>query len=110
MRTQRTRNDATLAAVGGQDFDTLLQAHLADHQRLFRRVSLDLGTTAAAKLPTDQRIKGFAAGNDPGLAALAFQYGRYLLIASSRAGRPAGQSAGHLERLAASRPGTANGR
>ena len=80
------RNDATLAAVGGKDFDTLLQAHLADYQPLFRRVSLDLGQTAAAKLPTDQRIKGFASGNDPGLAALAFQYGRYLLIASSRAG------------------------
>ena len=84
------RNDATLAAVGGKDFDTLLQAHLADYQRLFRRVSLDLGQTTAAKLPTDQRIRGFAAGNDPSLAVLAFQYGRYLLIASSR---PGGQPA-----------------
>jgi alpha-L-fucosidase 2 len=80
------RNDATLAAVSGKDFDTLLRAHLADYQGLFRRVSLDLGQTPAAKLPTDQRIKGFASGNDPDLAALAFQYGRYLLIASSRAG------------------------
>ncbi|MCX6926883.1 MAG: glycoside hydrolase family 95 protein, partial [Verrucomicrobia bacterium] len=80
------RNDATLAAVGGKDFDTLLRAHLADYQSLFRRVSLDLGQTAAAKLPTDQRIKGFASGDDPGLAVLAFQYGRYLLIASSRSG------------------------
>ena len=80
------RNEATLAAVGGKDFDTLLRAHLADYQRLFGRVSLDLGQTAAAKLPTDQRIRGFASGNDPGLAVLAFQYGRYLLIASSRAG------------------------
>jgi alpha-L-fucosidase 2 len=80
------RNDATLAAVRGKDFDTLLRAHLADYQRLFRRVSLDLGQTAAAKLPTDQRIKGFASGNDRGLAVLAFQYGRYLLIASSREG------------------------
>ena len=80
------RNDASLAAVGSKDFDTLLRAHLADYQGLFRRVSLDLGRTAAAKLPTDQRIKGFASGDDPDLAALAFQYGRYLLIASSRAG------------------------
>ena len=40
----------------------------------------------AAKLPTDERIKGFAAGKDPGLAALYFQYGRYLLISSSRKG------------------------
>jgi alpha-L-fucosidase 2 len=80
------RNDATLAAVGGKDFDTLMQAHLADYQALFRRVSLDLGKTTAAKLPTDQRIQGFTSGNDPDLAVLAFQYGRYLLIASSRAG------------------------
>ena len=84
------RNDATLAAVAGKDFDTLLQAHLADYQRLFRRVSFDLGETAATKLPTDQRIRAFGSGNDPGLAALAFQYGRYLLISSSR---PGGQPA-----------------
>ena len=80
------RNDTTLAAVGGKDFDLLLQAHLADYQPLFRRVSLDLGPTAGAKRPTNQRIGAFASGNDPGLAALAFQYGRYLLLASSRAG------------------------
>ncbi len=80
------RNDATLAAVGRKNFDKLLRAHLADYQRLFRRASLDLGQTAAAALPTDQRIAGFASGNDPALAALVFQYGRYLLIASSRAG------------------------
>ena len=41
---------------------------------------------------------------DPGLAALYFQYGRYLLIASSRPGTPAGQPAGHLERRASSPP------
>ena len=74
----------------GKIFDALRQAHVEDHQTLFRRVSLDLGKTAAAKWPTDQRIKDFAAGNDPDLAALVFQYGRYLLIASSR---PGGQPA-----------------
>ena len=47
-------------------------------------MSLDLGPSAAA--PTDERVRGFAAGGDPGLAALYFQYGRYLLIASSRSG------------------------
>ncbi|MFA6560594.1 MAG: glycoside hydrolase family 95 protein [Verrucomicrobiia bacterium] len=66
--------------------EQLLAAHVADHRALFGRVSLDLGRTPAAKNPTDQRIKEFAAGNDPDLAALAFQYGRYLLIGSSRAG------------------------
>jgi len=80
----------TLTALAGKDFATLLKAHVADHQALFRRVSLDLGKTDAAKLPADQRLKNFASGNDPDLAALAFQYGRYLLIASSR---PGGQPA-----------------
>jgi len=53
-------------------------------------VSIDLGSTAAAKLPTDERIAGFAAGSDPALVALLFQYGRYLMIAASR---PGGQPA-----------------
>jgi alpha-L-fucosidase 2 len=81
---------AALAGVAGKDFATLLAAHEKDYQALFQRVSLDLGRTDAAKLPTDQRLNQFAAGNDPDLAALTFQYGRYLLIASSR---PGGQPA-----------------
>ncbi len=75
-----------MKAVGRKSYEQLLKAHLADYQALFRRVSLDLGRTEAAKLPTDERIRNFATGNDPDLAALTFQYGRYLLIASSRAG------------------------
>ena len=80
------RCEATLAGVAKKDFAALLQAHVADHQALFRRVSLDLGKTDAAKLPTDQRLRNFAGGDDLDFAALAFQYGRYLLIASSRTG------------------------
>lgn len=76
----------TLDAASRKKFNTLRQAHVAEHQRLFRRVKLDLGTTAAARLPTDERIKNFAGGADPQLAALYFQYGRYLLISSSRPG------------------------
>ena len=75
-----------LDAVAGKDFGTLRAAHVADHRRLFRRVSLDLGSSDAAKLPTDERIKRFADGGDPALAALYFQFGRYLLMASSRPG------------------------
>jgi alpha-L-fucosidase 2 len=71
-------------------YDALRKDQLADHQSLFERVSLDLGTTNASKLPTDERIRGFARGNDPALASLFFQYGRYLLIGSSR---PGGQPA-----------------
>lgn len=80
------RVDKILRAARGKTFASLRQRHLADHQTLFRRVSLDLGQTEAAKLPTDERIKNFSTGNDPDLAALTFQYGRYLLIASSREG------------------------
>ncbi len=56
------------------------------HKRLFNRVSLDLGHTPAADKPTNIRLRDFRKGNDPDLAALLFQYGRYLLISSSREG------------------------
>ena len=75
-----------LAAASAKKYETLLQAHEKDYQRLFQRVSLDLGTTATSKLPTDERLRQFATGNDPALAALTFNYGRYLLIACSREG------------------------
>jgi alpha-L-fucosidase 2 len=79
-------NDATLRAAAGKSYDQLLASHTAEHQRLFRRVSLDLGHTPDAELPTDERVRRFADGNDPALATLYFQYGRYLLISSSRPG------------------------
>jgi alpha-L-fucosidase 2 len=79
-------NDATFAGLGGKSFDDLLREHLADYQRLFRRVTLDLGSTPAVAEPTDKRIAGFASGNDPHLVTLLFQYGRYLMIGSSREG------------------------
>jgi alpha-L-fucosidase 2 len=86
----KQRNTATLTAIQGKSYEALRAAHMADHQKLFRRVSLDLGSSDAAALPTDERIKNFAAGNDPQLVTLLFQYGRYLLIGSSR---PGGQPA-----------------
>ncbi|MFZ1072579.1 MAG: glycoside hydrolase N-terminal domain-containing protein [Verrucomicrobiia bacterium] len=70
--------------------DTTLADHIAAHQKLFRRVELNLGETDAMNLPTDERIRHFAGGNDPQLAALYFQFARYLLICSSR---PGGQPA-----------------
>ena len=75
-----------LRAAGKKPFAGLLGAHVAEHQRLFRRVRLDLGNSAAARLPTDERIRNFEQANDPQLAALYFQCGRYLLIACSRPG------------------------
>jgi len=76
----------TIKSVAGNSYDALREAHLADYRRLFRQVSLDLGTTDAVKQPTDQRIREFTSQNDPHLASLYFQYGRYLLISSSRPG------------------------
>ncbi|HUJ09195.1 MAG TPA: glycoside hydrolase N-terminal domain-containing protein [Verrucomicrobiae bacterium] len=76
----------TITAAEKKSFDALRRAHIAEHQRLFRRVQLDLGVTDAARRPTDERVKDFATGNDPQLAALYFQFGRYLLISSTRPG------------------------
>ena len=77
-----------LDAAAGKSWDDLLAAHVAEHQRLFRRVQIDLGRSAQqiAALPTDERVARFADGHDPELAALYHQFGRYLLIASSRPG------------------------
>ena len=75
-----------IASASKKSFRRLLDAHVAEHQRLFRRVELDLGETGSMRLPTDERITHFAEGNDPQLAALYFQFGRYLLISSSRPG------------------------
>ena len=61
--------------------------HVKDHQSLFNRVELDLGTTDAVKLPTDERLRAIKKGaHDPQFETLYFQYGRYLLIGSSREG------------------------
>ncbi len=67
-------------------YDTLCDRHLADYQPLFDRVSLDLGASITGDLPTDQRVLKFPEMDDPQFAVLLFQYGRYLLLASSRPG------------------------
>lgn len=82
-------NRDSLAAIGERSYEQLRIEHIADYQQLFNRFSLHLGATDRAKLPTDQRIKSFSE-EDPQLATLFYQYGRYLLIASSR---PGGQPA-----------------
>jgi len=75
-----------LQKTGSKPFQRLRRAHVADHRALFRRVSLDLGPALAPDVPTDQRVLRYAEEKDPELAALFFQYGRYLMIASSRKG------------------------
>jgi alpha-L-fucosidase 2 len=75
-----------IAAAAARPLDAIRADHVAEHRRLFRRVTLDLGGVPPADLPTDERIRNFAGAADPQLAALYAQYGRYLLIASSRPG------------------------
>ncbi|MCD9032792.1 glycoside hydrolase family 95 protein [Luteimonas sp. Y-2-2-4F] len=75
-----------LDAAARKGWDALLADHQAEHRALFARVAIDLGSTPAAQRPTDARLARFHEGDDPALAALYHQYGRYLLIASSRPG------------------------
>ena len=76
----------TMNALAEKSFDAMKAAHIAEHQQLFRRVSAHLGASANSALPTDERLKAFDGTNDPDLAALIFQFGRYLLLSSSRPG------------------------
>ena len=72
--------------ASSKTFQTLLKAHTDDYTSLFDRVELNLGGQIPA-LPTDERMLAYNAGNeDHGLVALYFQYGRYLMISSSRDG------------------------
>ncbi|MBE8523977.1 glycoside hydrolase N-terminal domain-containing protein [Amycolatopsis sp. H6(2020)] len=75
-----------LAAAQALPYDSLRSRHVADYQKLFGRTTLDLGRTAAADQPTDVRIAQHNSVSDPQFAALLFQFGRYLLISSSRPG------------------------
>lgn len=79
-------NKQTLATAVARSPETLREAHREGHQRLFRRFAIDLGAGPNGALPTDERIARFDEGRDPGLASLYLQYGRYLLLASSRPG------------------------
>ncbi|MBC8078707.1 MAG: glycoside hydrolase N-terminal domain-containing protein [Gorillibacterium sp.] len=71
-------------------YEELRNRHISEHQALFRRVDLNLGGNSKSELPTDERLLAYRKGeSDPELEALYFQYGRYLLMASSRPGTQA---------------------
>lgn len=79
--------ERNLAAAAKRSHTNLLSRHIADYQAIFRRATFELGPDAKANVPTDERIKAIKAGSDdPGMLPLYFQYGRYLLISSSRPG------------------------
>jgi alpha-L-fucosidase 2 len=83
-------NDKAIALVNlnkafAKSFDKLKQAHIADYQKFYNRVTLDLGKTTAPNLPTNERLLRYSeAKEDKNLEVLYFNYGRYLLISSSR--------------------------
>lgn len=79
-----------LDKADAKSFATILNAHVGAYQRYFNRVQLDLGSTGAVNLPTDERLKNFHIINDPQFVTLYYQFGRYLLISSSQ---PGGQPA-----------------
>jgi alpha-L-fucosidase 2 len=79
--------DELLTAAAKKSYRTLATAHQTDYRRLFDRLSLNLGNSEAAQLPTNKRLARIQKGEvDPQLLALYFQFGRYLLISSSRPG------------------------
>jgi len=82
--------NARLAAAAGKGFDQLQERHLKDYKSLFDRVKLNLMNTTLPNKPTDQLLAGYARTNtameDRYLEQLYYQFGRYLLISSSREG------------------------
>lgn len=83
--------EGILASAGKFSVESLIARHERDYRGLFDRVTLKLGKDSAASLPTDERLKRYTeAGGyrDPQLMTMLFQYGRYLLISSSRPGGP----------------------
>lgn len=83
--------DSCLKKIVPLNYESVKRAHINDYQNYFNRVSFSLGKTNAPELPTDERLKRYAEGKeDKNLEILYFQFGRYLLISSSRtAGVPA---------------------
>jgi alpha-L-fucosidase 2 len=82
----RKRVTTCLARLKEKSYEQMKSDHIAEHQRLFRRLSIVFGTTDASKLPTDERITKFSSQSDPQLAAIFYQFARYILISSSRPG------------------------
>ncbi len=75
-----------ITTAGGQTYKQVRQKHIADYQKYFNRFSIDLGKSVNEGLPTDARIFKVPEKMDNALAALYVQYGRYLLLSSSREG------------------------
>ncbi|PYE48073.1 glycoside hydrolase family 95 protein [Paenibacillus barcinonensis] len=85
-KSPATQTADVIQKIMTHDYNELLQRHVQDHQALFNRVQLHLGDSMAPEhMSTDERIEKYGS-SDPGLVELLFNYGRYLMIASSRPG------------------------
>lgn len=84
---ENARAKSYLDKAYAKSYAAILTPHVAAYQQYFNRVKLDLGTSEATKLPTDERLKNFRSVNDPQLVTIYYQYGRYLLISSSQPAR-----------------------
>ena len=83
---QHQRVDAYFKQIEGKSYKAILDAALLDYKKYFDRVSLTLPITENSYLPTPERIEKIQISPDPSLSALSYNFGRYLMIASSRAG------------------------
>lgn len=75
-----------LKKLAGKSYEEIKSEHIKDYQELYNRVELDLGSSEISNRPTNERINTFKQDEDPALVALLYQFGRYLLISSSRPG------------------------
>lgn len=85
-RDEKMLCEKYVGKIQGKPFSTLLKTHVKDYSALFGRVSIDLGYEELASRPINERILNYAKQKDLSFAGLYFQFGRYLLISSSRPG------------------------
>ncbi len=83
---QHQRVDNYLKGIENKNYAAIHEAAIADHQKFFNRVSLNLQNTDNSFLPTPERVVKIQSAPDPSMAALSYQFGRYLMIGSSRPG------------------------
>lgn len=83
---QHARVETYLRTFESKSYDAIREAAVADYKKLYDRVSLTLPMTNNSYLPTDQRIQKIQTSEDPSLAALSYNFGRYIMISSSRPG------------------------
>jgi alpha-L-fucosidase 2 len=83
---QHKRVDDYFKGIANKSYNNILESAVANHKKYFSRVSLSLPNTENSFLPTTERIKKIQTEPDPSMAALSYQFGRYLMIGSSRPG------------------------